>query len=95
MGRVAGHLSDVVIVTNDNPRSEDPQSIISGIILGFSTDNYQVVADRERAIATAIAMAGAGDIVLIAGKGHEDYQIFKDKTVTFNERKIVEKYLKC
>ena len=95
MGRVAGHLSDVVIVTNDNPRGEDPQSIISGIILGFSTDNYQVVADRERAIATAIAMAGAGDIVLVAGKGHEDYQIFKDKTIAFNERKIVEKYLKC
>ena len=95
MGRVAGHLSDVVIVTNDNPRSEDPQAIISGIIRGFSTDHYQVVADREKAIETAIAMAGAGDIVLIAGKGHEDYQIFKDKTIAFNERKIVEKYLKC
>lgn len=95
MGRVAGHLSDVVIVTNDNPRSEDPQSIISGIILGFSTGNYQVVADREKAIQTAIVMAGAGDIVLIAGKGHEDYQIFKDKTIAFNERKIVEKYLEC
>ena len=95
MGKVAGQLSDVVIVTNDNPRGEDPQSIISEIILGFSTDNYQVVADREKAIATAIAMAGAGDIVLIAGKGHEDYQIFKDKTISFNERKIVKKYLQC
>ncbi len=94
MGRVAGHLSDVVIVTNDNPRSEDPQSIISGIILGFSTDNYQVVGDREKAIQTAIAMAGAGDIVLIAGKGHEDYQIFKDRTIAFDERAIVKKYLK-
>ncbi len=94
MGRVAGHLSDVVIVTTDNPRSEDPQSIISEIILGFSTDNYQVVADREKAIATAIAMADAGDIVLVAGKGHEDYQIFKDKTIPFNEHKIVQKYLK-
>lgn len=94
MGRVAGQLSDVVIVTTDNPRSEDPQSIISEIILGFSTDNYQVVADREKAIAKAIEMAGAGDIVLVAGKGHEDYQIFKDKTISFNERKIVEKYLK-
>ena len=94
MGRVAGQLSDIVIVTTDNPRSEDPQSIISGIILGFSTDNYQVVADREKAIATAIAMAGAGDIVLIAGKGHEDYQIFKDKTIAFDERAIVKKYLK-
>ncbi len=94
MGRVAGQLSDVVVVTTDNPRSEDPQSIISEIILGFSTDNYQVVADREKAIVAAIAMADAGDIVLVAGKGHEDYQIFKGKTIPFNERKIVEKYLK-
>lgn len=94
MGKVAGQLSDVVIVTTDNPRGEDPQSIISEIILGFSTDNYQVVADREKAIATAIAMADAGDIVLIAGKGHEDYQVFKDKTISFNERKVVEKYLR-
>lgn len=94
MGRMAGQLSDVVIVTTDNPRSEDPQSIISEIILGFSTDNYQVVADREKAIAKAIEMAGAGDVVLVAGKGHEDYQIFRDKTIAFDERKIVEKYLK-
>ncbi len=94
MGRVAGQLSDVVIVTTDNPRSEDPQSIISEIIYGFSTDNYQVVADREKAIETAIGLAERGDVVLIAGKGHEDYQIFKDRTISFNERKIVEKYLR-
>ncbi len=95
MGAVASELSDIVIVTNDNPRSEDPASIVAQIIAGFSREDYQVVMDREEAIKTAITIATHGDIVLIAGKGHEDYQIFKDKTVSFNEHAIVRKYLTC
>lgn len=95
MGAVAGQLSDMVIVTNDNPRSEDPQAIINEIIAGFTAKNYQTIADRKEAIHKAIDLAKSGDVVLVAGKGHEDYQIFKDKTIPFNERQIVEKYLGC
>ena len=95
MGAVVGELSDAAIVTNDNPRGEDPQAIIQEIVAGFTKNNYEVIADREQAIRKAIETAQSGDIVLIAGKGHEDYQIFKDKTIAFDERGIVRKYLTC
>lgn len=94
MGRTAGRLADLSIVTSDNPRGEDPQSIIDQIILGFERDNYRVILHREEAIAQALATARSGDIVLIAGKGHEMYQTFADKRVDFDERRIVEKCLK-
>ncbi|HLF17314.1 MAG TPA: UDP-N-acetylmuramoyl-L-alanyl-D-glutamate--2,6-diaminopimelate ligase [Candidatus Omnitrophota bacterium] len=89
MGAVASHLADVAIVTSDNPRSEDPQTIINQIVAGFEKDNYTVVLNREEAIKKALSMAQKGDIVLIAGKGHETYQIFKDKTIQFDERQII------
>jgi len=95
MGKVAGQLADFSIVTNDNPRSEDPQSIVEQIIPGFDRDNYKVILDREEAIKEALSSSGKDDIVLIAGKGHETYQIFADKRIDFNERKIIEKILSC
>ncbi len=92
MGLVAGKLADFSILTSDNPRSEDPQSIIDQIIAGFKTDNYTVILDREKAIAKAMSLAKKEDIVLIAGKGHEDYQIFKDKTIPFDDREVARRY---
>jgi len=95
MGAVAGRLADISIITNDNPRSEDPQDIADQIREGFEDVNYHLVLDREEAIGQALMMAGTGDVVLIAGKGHEQYQIFKDQTITFIERDVIEKKLTC
>ena len=74
MGRIASVLSDSVIVTSDNPRYEDPDKIIEGIVSGMTGGEYKITADRKKAIEEAIASAGEDDIVLIAGKGHENYQ---------------------
>ncbi len=95
MGEVASRLADRVIITNDNPRSEDPQAIARQIVAGCERNNYEVVLDRREAIHQAVGMARRGDIVLIAGKGHEDYQIFKEKTLPFKEREVVEECLAC
>ncbi len=87
MGRAACSLSDLAIATTDNPRGEDPARIFADIeegVRGFFS-NYEIVPDRGEAIARAIGSARAGDIVLIAGKGHETYQIFKDRTVHFSD----------
>jgi len=87
MGKIAEALADVVIVTSDNPRSEDPQQIITDILSGFkNVQNVIVEADREMAIREACKLAGPKDIVLLAGKGHEDYQILADKTIHFDDR---------
>ena len=92
MGAIAEELSDKVILTSDNPRSEDPQQILSDILSGFkSTDNVIVEADREAAIKAAKKLAHKDDIVVIAGKGHEDYQILKNKTIHFDDREEVQK----
>ena len=92
MGEAACKLADLSIVTSDNPRGEDPQSIIDQIIPGFKKDNYRIVSERREAIGQALKEAKADDIVLIAGKGHETYQIFADERIDFNERKIIEEY---
>ena len=94
MGRVAGELADEAIITNDNPRSEDPEAIAQEIQSGFSKKNYQVILDRSEAIGAALAEAKPGDVVLVAGKGHEDYQIFKDRRVLFKEHEVIRKHLK-
>jgi UDP-N-acetylmuramoyl-L-alanyl-D-glutamate--2,6-diaminopimelate ligase len=88
MGETAGRLSDLTILTSDNPRQEDPLKIISDVVVGMqkSTGKYLIEPDRAKAIALAIDEAHAGDIVLLAGKGHEDYQIFADRTVHFDDR---------
>jgi UDP-N-acetylmuramyl-tripeptide synthetase len=92
MGRVASQLADISIVTSDNPRSEPPQSVIDQIIAGFQNDHYRVEVNRKDAIQQALAMAGQGDLILIAGKGHEDYQVLADKKIDFNERQIIKEY---
>jgi UDP-N-acetylmuramoyl-L-alanyl-D-glutamate--2,6-diaminopimelate ligase len=91
MGKTASALADWVVVTSDNPRKEDPEKIMDDIIGGFESgfDRYTVEADRERAISKAIGMAVSGDIVVVAGKGHEDYQIFADRTIHFDDYEVV------
>ena len=90
MGEIAGRLSDFTIVTSDNPRSEDPQEIINGIIPGLAKTaapgKYREIADRREAIFTAIREAQSRDVVIIAGKGHEDYQIIGDNVIHFDDR---------
>lgn len=94
MGQIASLLADHVILTADNPRSEDPMDIIRQIKQGFvpGFQDFQVVADREQAIATALTLARSDDAVLIAGKGHETYQVFDHITVPFSDREVVERY---
>ncbi|HGP3677932.1 TPA: Mur ligase family protein, partial [Bacillus pacificus] len=89
MGGIAGSYSDFVFITSDNPRSEDPQAIMKDIEKGFLQNNnlnYKVEVDRELAITHAINMASSNDIVLIAGKGHETYQILKGSTIHFDDK---------
>jgi len=88
MGKVADKLSDFSIITSDNPRKEDPMAIIEDVKKGFSSERYKVEADRRVAIATALGMAQKGDIVLIAGKGHEATQQFADTTIEFDDRVV-------
>jgi UDP-N-acetylmuramoyl-L-alanyl-D-glutamate--2,6-diaminopimelate ligase len=88
MGEAAGRLSDLTILSSDNPKSEDPLKIISDIVVGMQRTNgkYMIEPDRERAIGLAMDQAHAGDIVLLAGKGHENYQILADRTLEFDDR---------
>ena len=87
MGEVSGNMSDYTVITSDNPRNEEPDAIIQDIITGISKTEgkYEIEPDRSKAIKLAIDMAEEGDTVLIAGKGHEDYQIFADKTIHFDD----------
>lgn len=85
MGNVAARYADTIIITNDNPRSESPEKITGDITSGIKGREYKVILDRKEAIAYAIAQSQAQDTVLIAGKGHENYQIFKDKKVAFDD----------
>ncbi len=90
MGAIAEELADKVIVTSDNPRSEDPQQIITDILAGFKSVNEVIVEpDRELAIKEAHKIAQPKDVVLIAGKGHEDYQILANETIHFDDREKV------
>jgi UDP-N-acetylmuramoyl-L-alanyl-D-glutamate--2,6-diaminopimelate ligase len=95
MGKVAGTLSEIVIATSDNPRSEDPDAILQEIIVGLKqTDSrYFALSDRREAIFRAIQEAQPGDIVIIAGKGHETYQVFKDRTIHFDDREVAREAL--
>ncbi len=94
MGRIAEELSDIVIVTSDNPRSEDPKQIITDILSGTkNVSNITVEADRRTAIEIAISKSSKNDVIVIAGKGHEDYQILKDRTIHFDDREEVKKAL--
>ena len=89
MGRLASELSDLCFVTSDNPRTENPEAILQEIVAGMQgRPNFQVEIDRKKAIEAAIRAARPGDIVLIAGKGHEDYQIIADPTSPDGTRKV-------
>jgi UDP-N-acetylmuramoyl-L-alanyl-D-glutamate--2,6-diaminopimelate ligase len=115
MGEIAGRLSDIPVVTSDNPRTEAPMDIIAQVLDGMrktsipeykSSDmdsllnqnkgekGYVVEPDRKKAIALAITISSADDIVLIAGKGHETYQIIGNKTISFDDRKEAETVLR-
>ena len=95
MGEAAGSLSDVVILTSDNPRTEDPEQILGDAEVGIKKTGkpYSKIADRSEAIHKAINEAGTGDLVLIAGKGHEDYQIIGRETLHFDDKEVARKAL--
>jgi UDP-N-acetylmuramoyl-L-alanyl-D-glutamate--2,6-diaminopimelate ligase len=88
MGEIADRHADYAIITSDNPRKEDPNAIIAEVEKGFRSGHYQKIVDRTEAIARAIQLAQARDIVLIAGKGHESYQEFADHTVPFDDIQV-------
>ena len=90
MGRIATDLSDFVIITNDNPRNEDSTSIIRDIEAGIKQDDYIIIQDRHIAIKMAVLLASPGDIVLVAGKGHEDYQEICGQRHLFSDSKVLE-----
>lgn len=110
MGRVAARYGDVVLLTSDNPRSEEPESILADIEMGVKEEGlerlrrdeggtglargYDIIVDRARAIGIAIRGAQSGDVVLISGKGHEDYQIIGDKRISFDDRRQAEEELR-
>jgi UDP-N-acetylmuramoyl-L-alanyl-D-glutamate--2,6-diaminopimelate ligase len=93
MGAVADELADQIIVTDDNPRSEDPQAITRDIQSGITSREVRVIHDRGEAIAAALKEAQASDVVLIAGKGHEDYQIYGETRRSFSDRREAQRYL--
>ena len=93
MGEIAGRLADIAIVTSDNPRSEEPRAIIDQIVAG-SEGALEIEPDRREAIVRAVEEARSGDVVLIAGKGHEQGQHFRDRTVPFDDREVAREALR-
>ena len=96
MGQLAVKHSDYVILTSDNPRTEDPHKILLDIEIGIKkigAENYTIISDREKAVEAAISMASEGDIILLAGKGHEDYQIIGDEKIHFSDYEVAKKFL--
>ena len=93
MGKIGVDIADIAVITSDNPRSEEPMAIIEDIKAGIDKDNYIVIENRHDAIKKAIEIAEEGDVIVIAGKGHETYQILKDKTIHFDEREVVKEIL--
>jgi UDP-N-acetylmuramoyl-L-alanyl-D-glutamate--2,6-diaminopimelate ligase len=96
MGEVAAELSDYVVLTNDNPRSEDPLDIMNDALVGLRRRDvpHIVEPDRATAIRRAIGEAGSGDVVILAGKGHENYQVLKDRTIHFDDREMAREVLR-
>ena len=93
MGAVADDLADRIIVTDDNPRSESPELITNGIAAGIKSHSARVIHDRSEAIGAALNEAVPSDIVLIAGKGHEDYQIYGDVRRSFSDRHEAQRHM--
>jgi UDP-N-acetylmuramoyl-L-alanyl-D-glutamate--2,6-diaminopimelate ligase len=95
MGNIASEMADVTIITSDNPRSEDPKSIIREIVQGFQGNNnsFKVIENRRDAICESVKLARRNDVLLVAGKGHEDYQIVGDKVFQFSDHEVIEECL--
>jgi len=93
MGEVASQLADVVVITDDNPRKENPDAIVADIMRGVRQGHVTVERDRERAIALALGSATPNDLILIAGKGHENYQLIGDRSLPFSDREIARRLL--
>lgn len=92
MAKIVEEHSDLAIVTTDNPKYEDQNNIFKDVIKGFETMNFKVIEDREKAVRYALSQANKGDIVLIAGKGHEDYQLVKGMKVPYSDKEVVKSY---
>lgn len=99
MGRIAAELSDIIVATSDNPRTEDPQRILDMVVAGVEEaaggKQHEAIIDRREAIFRAVEIAEKDDIVIIAGKGHEDYQILKDKTIHFDDKEVALEAIKA
>jgi UDP-N-acetylmuramoyl-L-alanyl-D-glutamate--2,6-diaminopimelate ligase len=95
MGEIAGRLADLTLLTTDNPRSEDPLRIINDIVVGVqkASGSYEIVLDREEAFARAFDLAREGDVVLLAGKGHQNTQVFRDRTEPWSETEVARRLL--
>ena len=93
MGDIATRLSDYVIFTSDNPRTEDPEKILADILKGVKKDNYEVESDRRIAIQKGLDKLEKNDVLLILGKGHEDYQIIGHTKHHLDDLEEVKKYL--
>ena len=90
MGEIAAELADDIVITDDNPRNEPPAAIAAGIVAGIPAGHpYRIEHDRGRAIRETLVDAGEHDVVLIAGKGHEDYQIYGNERRAFSDQKVV------
>ncbi len=94
MGAIASNLADFTIITSDNPRSESPISIIKDIETGMEHNNYKVIEDRREAIRYAISMKEENDTLVVAGKGHEEYQIIGNRTIKFDDTEVIKECLK-
>ena len=96
MGEAAGKGSDFVVLTSDNPRSEDPLAIMNDALVGIRRVDvpHVIEPDRATAIARALKEARLGDVVILAGKGHETYQVLKDRTIAFDDRAVARDVLK-
>ncbi|WP_053956888.1 UDP-N-acetylmuramoyl-L-alanyl-D-glutamate--2,6-diaminopimelate ligase [Inediibacterium massiliense] len=96
MGEIAGKISDYCVITSDNPRSEDPDAIMKDIEVGIKKTSckYKMIVDRKEAIKEAIKMSKPEDVILIAGKGHETYQILKDKIIDFDDKAVASEILR-
>lgn len=94
MGEIVSELSDVIVLTSDNPRSENPENIIEDIKAGVKSENYLAIIKRREAIIRALKMAEPGDTVIVAGKGHEEYQVVGNKKIPYSDRKFIRRYFK-
>jgi UDP-N-acetylmuramoyl-L-alanyl-D-glutamate--2,6-diaminopimelate ligase len=98
MGRAAAELADLAVLTSDNPRSEDPRRILDALLAGAASvpaARVGVELDRRAAIATALSAAAPGDVVVLAGKGHETYQELADRTMPFDDREVARELLEA